>query len=312
MTGELNEDDIVAVEKAYSEVDPEEMGGTELRTRRICLDSPGGKYLVGVNLASMFRQKGISTYVDRHASCLSACALAFMGGYEFQYSGEEQGPNRTIEVGAVLGFHAPYLSVAKQNYTKDDIEAAYAFANLSIAKFLGLANRRGQFSAEPLFSSSLLQETLQKSPSEFYLIDTVAKAVRWNISIDGVALAPKATGLSYIYACENFMSAAKDEFVSRHQYGQDNNELISVTNFANERGNGVRAIVEFAGYVSERCFIDVKQEKNSAVYATLAYDDEFTGVKVGNSSEYFSGAFLQPAAFFEGSTKLLDLPIVAK
>lgn len=51
--------------------------------RRICLNSSGGALAEGVALAVLFNDNVFGTIVPRNASCLSACAIAFMGGAGF-------------------------------------------------------------------------------------------------------------------------------------------------------------------------------------------------------------------------------------
>lgn len=78
--------------------------GGELAT--IELDSAGGTLEEGLRIGRLFRQFGVTTIVRSKARCLSACALAFLGG-----AAVEAGrivPSRRLEIGGRLGFHAFY------------------------------------------------------------------------------------------------------------------------------------------------------------------------------------------------------------
>lgn len=59
----------------------------------VSLDSPGGSLLGGLNLGYALRRLGVHANVDKNQSCMSACALAFLGGQQ-----------RTVE--GAFGVHA--------------------------------------------------------------------------------------------------------------------------------------------------------------------------------------------------------------
>jgi hypothetical protein len=61
--------------------------------REVVLAGPGGRASVGFALFRLFRERKLTTRVDR--GCASACTIAFLGGVE-----------RTVSLGGRLGFHA--------------------------------------------------------------------------------------------------------------------------------------------------------------------------------------------------------------
>lgn len=73
------------------------------------MNSIGGDIIEAMKLGYMFQEFGVATVVRSGDSCLSACALAFLGGAERQ-SALETTPARTVEVGGSLGFHNFYLN----------------------------------------------------------------------------------------------------------------------------------------------------------------------------------------------------------
>jgi hypothetical protein len=79
-------------------------------TAIISLDSPGGNYVEGLNMAQYFRANAIATVVESGKFCYSACAFAFLGGSGFSPS-QNIGPyiDRMVRPGAIVGFHAPYV-----------------------------------------------------------------------------------------------------------------------------------------------------------------------------------------------------------
>jgi hypothetical protein len=116
----------------------------------VSLDSPGGSYHEGLDLALAFRRRGLATVVRRGDQCLSACAIAFLGGTALPKDpnpvGEDdplpdQLPERTLEPGAVLGFHAPYLAVPKDRYEATVVADAYRSAVLGISRLVEIADK---------------------------------------------------------------------------------------------------------------------------------------------------------------------------
>ncbi len=73
------------------------------------LSSLGGDLLEALKLGYLFREFDVATLVRAGDSCLSACALAFLGGTASHLpTGLEV--ERAVEVGGTLGFHNFYLN----------------------------------------------------------------------------------------------------------------------------------------------------------------------------------------------------------
>jgi hypothetical protein len=91
----------------------------------ILLSSPGGVSAEGKALGRLFYNAKISTFVlGNGGNCLSACAMAFLGGRDFA-TGE---PLRVIIQGGNLGFHQfwyPHIR-PEHKFKKADIEASVA------------------------------------------------------------------------------------------------------------------------------------------------------------------------------------------
>ncbi|MGO7446507.1 hypothetical protein ACC668_17670 [Rhizobium ruizarguesonis] len=116
----------------------------------VSLDSPGGSYLEGLDLALAFRRRGLATVVRSRNQCLSACAIAFLGGTALPKDPNSIGdddplpdqlPDRSLEPGGVLGFHAPYLAVPNDDYDANVVADAYRSAVLGISRLVAIADR---------------------------------------------------------------------------------------------------------------------------------------------------------------------------
>jgi hypothetical protein len=77
--------------------------GSPLAT--IELSSTGGDFHEGLKLGYLFREYGVATLVRAADLCLSACALAFLGGTQGQLPSQVAAPSRTIEIGGQVAFH---------------------------------------------------------------------------------------------------------------------------------------------------------------------------------------------------------------
>lgn len=174
LEGDIVEGDSVRVKRALEEANIS-IQQDPWRRIVVALDSPGGEYHEGLDLALTFRRLGLATVVRAKDSCYSACAIAFLGGVDLPKDptplGEndplpDQKPSRTIERGAKLGFHAPYLSVSKGSYDSALVQDAYRAAVLGIARLVAVADRLYIVPAE-------LPRLLAPGRDEMYLADDV-------------------------------------------------------------------------------------------------------------------------------------------
>lgn len=139
------------------------------------LSSPGGSYSVGLDLALLFRRMGFATLVEADAGCYSACAIAFLGGSETLRDPvpssdpdaiPDLSPDRSMEAGARIGFHAPYLQLPENQYDAGMVQAAYAVAVYNISRLVEIADHLDVTPAE-------LPRLLAPGPDDFFMADTV-------------------------------------------------------------------------------------------------------------------------------------------
>ena len=149
---------------------------------------------------------------------------------------------------------------------------------------------------------------LSKGPTELFSINEVRKAIRWDIAVEGFTPPGKLTKAMFVDACQNFLAVGKDEFAERWKTADDaTNAFKSLTNIPNSSGGGVRAVVEFAGYVSEVCTIDVRFLNDKPDYATIVLEDQFTNSAIGNAKGYYGGRYTNLVIFYPGETPLANL-----
>lgn len=149
----------------------------------LCLDSPGGSLEEGVNIAGVLGRHYTATVVPAGATCLSACAVAFMGGntawYEFWYNA------RMMHSTATLGFHAPSLEVPQGAYDQQTVEKAFNIAISAIGRIADELSITMHSSTVPQFPKSLFGAMLQHHGSDFVYVDTVELAATWDIRVLG-------------------------------------------------------------------------------------------------------------------------------
>lgn len=178
LKGEIDEGDVQRLDAAI-QVSGITHAQDPWRKMVVSLDSPGGSYHEGLDLALAFRRRGLSTVVRSGDQCLSACAIAFLGGAELPKDpnpvGEDdplpdQLPDRSLEPGAVLGFHAPYLDVPNDSYDAATVADAYRSAVLGISRLVAIADRLYVVPAE-------LPKLLAPTKDELFVADN-ADSVR--------------------------------------------------------------------------------------------------------------------------------------
>lgn len=100
----------------------------------LCFHSAGGSFLEGLALAEYITEAGIQTHVGADRSCLSACALAFLGGrYAWFEERVQRVVGRTLHADATLGFHAPYLDIPDSQFDQAAVRQAYNTAVEGVA-----------------------------------------------------------------------------------------------------------------------------------------------------------------------------------
>lgn len=172
-------------------------------SRRLCMDSPGGALAEGVAMARLLREARIGTAVGRGARCLSACAVAFMGGTAELEGRMPPQRDRVLHPLGTLGFHAPSLVVPEGRYGAQTVNSAYRVALASIALLQ-------EAMAEIEFPQSLAVLMLNTPAEDFAYIETLGQAARAGIAIAPAAAPAELTALTADIACGQIQSYELD------------------------------------------------------------------------------------------------------
>lgn len=235
----------------------------------LCLDSRGGAFGVGLDIAEWLVSRNIETVLVADAKCYSACALIFMGGSDWE---EIFLPRRRMDLSAKLGFHAPYLVLPDVNFTSQDIGQAYGIGLRAVARMMKLGEDRG---GEGFIANKVILELLSRGPSELYYVDNILKANELGIALDGV---PKSmwTERDGCNACIVKNEGRAVEGVCEHRAAVSKIGK-STTQFIFDG---------FAGEGAYSCAIRTERHKNGGVSASIV--QAFTpGEELGSESSPF-------------------------
>jgi len=252
----------------FVKIAKEEFPGSDGESTRrdiVCLNSPGGSLSEGVLFAKNFLKMGISTVVRANESCFSVCAIMFMMG---SFTGDEvKGLSRKLHVKGTLGFHRPYLQIDEQKLVDVKLLAlAYDAAFAAALDLISIANTSAPWSADPMMKSDLVEVMLSHIGNEFFYIDNVDKAGRWDIQLYGYTVPKTSTLERAFYSCENTlqwqMGTTKKNTALEFVYLRGYIPTLPINSERNKEGQTVMSITGLdSGYVNENCLITVDAER---------------------------------------------------
>ena len=178
----------------------------------IQLNSKGGNFEEAIKIADVARERFLSTKLGPGSTCLSACAIVFMSGMNYNNSFFTK--SRVMHPTAVLGFHAPSITSGGGNFDAADLEAAYSRGVEQVGKkLLAVARYRVESWTNPRIKPSLVNEMMMARGSNLFYVDTVGKAAEFEIDLDGAIGPPAATQSNLRNACRNAAASVADAAV---------------------------------------------------------------------------------------------------
>lgn len=107
LTGLIQEGDADKLRRLLEQLRSKNKDAEPLATAQ--LSSKGGDFHEGLKIGYLFREFDVATVVRAEDLCLSACALAFLGGTR-EANPPYAEPGRSIHLGGKVGFHNFFLS----------------------------------------------------------------------------------------------------------------------------------------------------------------------------------------------------------
>ncbi|MCA0344550.1 MAG: hypothetical protein LCH62_01735 [Proteobacteria bacterium] len=157
LTGSIEAGDAAKLRELINSV----MNGRDYQqTGLVAFNSSGGNFLEGIELGMVLRRAGWGSRVLSSHSCLSSCALAFLGGAALSNPGGWSS-DRAIRTGARLGFHAFFSRSNEPIPARVGTDAGRFAANLLYAYF-------AQLGIEPAFAIA----TLEMGPQDLLIVNT--------------------------------------------------------------------------------------------------------------------------------------------
>jgi hypothetical protein len=223
----------------------------------VCLNSDGGDFVEALDIAH-FIADGYSTYLAPEAICVSACAWMFMAGTNYSTGGSNL--SRLMNANSTLGFQGQRLDPAAVQQLGP--EKAAENYNQAVRRLLTLAKQHTTSDIRPLIETSLIAEALGRTGRDFLFIDTVGKALRWNIDIENTNHVIPRSRDDLIMMCRNALAYANqfwdDDFLYKSMvadyiayYDKSAREITAQILLAEGGSNACEVKVGFDNNLSE-------------------------------------------------------------
>ena len=165
------------------------------------MNSPGGDLLEGMKLGYLFREFDVATVVRAGDSCLSSCALAFLGGTS-RHIASDVTVSRTVEIGGTLGFHNFWLN---PNHESANADSGREGVVKGFNQAKGAASRLIHYGASLGVDPDFIARMLGRPPEVWDYADTAGKFIDLKICPTGLKLPQPPPGLSAVNICSNML-----------------------------------------------------------------------------------------------------------
>jgi uncharacterized protein YraI len=186
----------------------------------LVLSSPGGDFAEGLAIASYARENLLPTHIRRGDTCASACAFAFLGG---SFSEDGTYARRSLEVGAKLLFHAPYVDMG--NATVNIQEMVREITDVTI----DLNKKFDEFDVPNALRPLLLKNEKDHS---FFDATNVESVELLRVSVEGLADEGVVTRSMVMNRCINGWRIGMNQLPSKHR----SNDIPSFELWSRESG----------------------------------------------------------------------------
>jgi hypothetical protein len=146
----------------------------------LSLNSEGGDFAEALAIAKVVDDSTVMTVVEDGASCLSACAIAFLGGNQDTDDSGDYAAARSIAPTAKLGFTAPTLDLPASGFGKAEADGAYARLMKVISDFVAA-------SSDMYVEPEAVAEILKPRGSEVYFVNDVYRLAHMGVEVENVA-----------------------------------------------------------------------------------------------------------------------------
>jgi hypothetical protein len=202
LKGQINNGDVSKLMQAIK-VNQDLDGGSNAV---VSFDSPGGNMEEGIKIGNFLAEKAIATVMRKGEKCVSACALAFLGGRSFwPTGGVGMFLGRYLEPGGQLGFHSTTFDAAELEVfaARRQFTMPVEMTRISLKTLAGYLEESG-------VSSSAIIDVLGTSISSMKYISSSNDLFSFNINTTPVQTA-NLNARDAIYSACAKMLAAKEK-----------------------------------------------------------------------------------------------------
>lgn len=244
----------------------------------LCLNSPGGNLAEGTAIAGEIYKRGITTIIREGEECYSACAIMFMMGIA---QGNEMGwTSRLMHKNTQLGFHRPYLAIdSDEQVSIKAMAIGYDEAQKALLQIFNLANSpTGPLTTRPMMKPDLVQAMIAHVGNDFFMIDDVNRAGRFDIEIFGYQEPKDIDAQTAFMACDNAFDwesrLMQSETINYlHKAYTDKDEVERQSKPLNSKyGKNFHVVSNDAGYADAECNVRFYKDKLSACGTNDTYD----------------------------------------
>ncbi len=188
--------------------------------------SKGGDLLEGIKIGYLLREFDVATLVREGDLCLSACALAFLGGTQSRQPPAAI-PSRRIAIGGKVGFHNFTINVGHvQAETRNDaaagISRSFDLARAGAARMMRFVTDMG---VEPAF----IAELVGLAPEAWQYVDTAGGFLETGSCPIGNLPAPGRLEAQAVNVCSNatgWLTTLDASQAQRHSLPQAQRHLL--------------------------------------------------------------------------------------
>lgn len=157
LTGAIEEGDSERLRAILTRLRKEAPAAPGRPLATIELSSGGGDVYEGLNIGYLLREFDVASLVRRGDLCLSACALAFLGG-TMSHLPPNLSPDRRVEIGGEVGFHNFFINPdsAKLPAAADPAAGMVVGFDLARGGSALLVRYAGMMALDPAFIARLL------------------------------------------------------------------------------------------------------------------------------------------------------------
>ena len=188
--------------------------------------SKGGDLLEGIKIGYLLREFDVASMVKAEDMCLSACALAFLGGTQ-SHQPPNAVPNRRIAIGGKVGFHNFSINVSQvQAETKNDASAginrSFSLARAGAAQMMRFVTDMG---VEPAFIAQLVG----LAPESWQYVDSAGEFLETGSCPIGNLPSPGRIEAQAVNVCSNatgWLTTLDPSQAQRHSTPQAQRHLL--------------------------------------------------------------------------------------